>query len=92
MTFKSMCFKERIDGNIIWADIQLIALPTSDGAVTRVARPVAIEIPKLLPMTAFISHFQQEFAKVKISDEVDWDKIQLMEVQLKPKSNIISLN
>lgn len=92
MTFKAMCFKDRINGNIVWADIQLITVPGEDGKPIRIARPIAIEIPKLLPMAAFLTTFQKGIIEAKILDKVNWEKLQLIEVQLKSKSLIHTIN
>lgn len=87
-----MVFTDTVNGDIVWADIELITMQHEDGSFYRVARPIAIDIPKLLPMTAFLTDFEEGMKLQDISVEVAWEKLKLIEVQIKPKGLIISLN
>jgi hypothetical protein len=92
MTFKSMAFKKRLPtGEIVWADIQIGTIQTPEG-IFDVARVIAIDIPKLLPMTVFLTQFNDEFIRSKINPQIEWSMLELIEVQLKPKGLILTIN
>ena len=91
MTYKSMVFKKRINGQIIWADIEIATIPTQKGTVS-IAKAIVIDIPKLLPMEMFLKDFEEGFKTQGINPQINWDALELIELQIKPKGLIISLN